>query len=119
MRVSYRLRMRVFGRWKGVFLVPVRMGVPDLDVRVVGGDGEGDVGGVEPRGGRSSGAGGLNSFPLPLTFDDMLGNDHAHLRWSHTSRTTRIKKIWSMTDSTCCLDLGGSVWGAGASNGDE
>jgi len=81
--------------------------------------GEGDVGGVEPRGGRSSGAGGLNSFPLPLTFDDMLGDDHAHLRWSHTSRTTRIKKIWSMTDSTCCLDLGGSVWGAGASDGDE
>jgi len=66
-RVSYRSRTRVLGRWKGVFLVPVRMGVPDLDVRVVGGDGEGNVGGVEPRGGRSSGAGGLNSFPLPLT----------------------------------------------------
>jgi len=42
-RVSYRSRTRVFGRWKGVFLLPVRMGVPDLDVRVVSGDGEGST----------------------------------------------------------------------------
>jgi len=122
MRVSSRSRTRVLGRWKGVFLVPVRMGVADLDV-IVGGDGEGDVGGVEPRGDRSSGGGGSDSFALPLTFDDMLSDDHAHLRWSHTSRKTRIKKIWSMTDSMCCLDLGGSMWcsgwGAGASDGDE
>jgi hypothetical protein len=32
--------------------------------------------------------------------------DQAALRWSHTIRNTRIKKIWSMTDSRWCFDRG-------------
>lgn len=43
-----------------------------------------------------------------LTLSTM--DDHATLRWSHTIINTRMKNIWSMTDSRWCLDrLGGDV----------
>lgn len=62
------------------------------------------------------------AFPLSLGGEDNLSTamalrqvrrltwstteDHATLRWSQTMRNTRIKKIWSMTDSRWCLDRG-------------